>query len=49
MRPKTAPWTPDKTQVCSKRSWDGQLCKWRRQLHAFDGDEGTGDVGMSDI
>ena len=30
------PRTPDKFQVCSKRSWDGQVKKWRRLLHAFD-------------
>lgn len=35
-RTKEHPRTPDKTQVCSKRSWDGQISKWRRQLHAFD-------------
>jgi len=27
---------PDKFQVCSKRSWDGQVRKWRRMLHTFD-------------
>ena len=26
--------TPDKYQVSSKRSFDGQISKWRRQLHA---------------
>lgn len=30
------PKTPDVEQVCSKRSWDGQIKKWRRALHAFD-------------
>lgn len=30
------PWTPNKLQVCSKRSWDGQVRKWRRALHKFD-------------
>ena len=30
------PKTPDVEQVCSKRSWDGQVKKWRRALHAFD-------------
>jgi len=35
-RTKAEPWTPDKTQKCSKRSWDGQIRKWRRQLHKFD-------------
>jgi len=27
---------PDPHQLCSKRSWDGQLKKWRRELHQFD-------------
>ena len=30
------PWTPNKFQMCSKRSWDGQVRKWRRALHKFD-------------
>lgn len=30
------PWTPNKYQLCSKRSWDGQVRKWRRALHKFD-------------
>ncbi|ELP84247.1 hypothetical protein EIN_064820 [Entamoeba invadens IP1] len=30
------PKTPEINQVCSKRSWDGQVRKWRRELHAFD-------------
>jgi hypothetical protein len=32
------PRTPKKTQCCSKRSWDGQLKKWRRDLHLWDPD-----------
>jgi len=28
--------TPDIHQVCSKRSWDGQVRKWRRELHVYD-------------
>ena len=28
--------TPDPYQVCSKRSWDGQIRKWRRLLHKYD-------------
>jgi histone hairpin-like RNA-binding protein len=35
-RTKNLPRTPDKSQVCSKRSWDGQIRKWRRLLHDFD-------------
>eukprot|EP01125_Pyxidicula_operculata_P019603 TRINITY_DN7115_c0_g1_i2.p1 TRINITY_DN7115_c0_g1~~TRINITY_DN7115_c0_g1_i2.p1 ORF type:complete len:253 (+),score=57.83 TRINITY_DN7115_c0_g1_i2:35-793(+) len=30
------PRTPKKDQACSKRSWDGQLKKWRRDLHKWD-------------
>jgi histone RNA hairpin-binding protein len=30
------PHTPDKYQVCSKRSWDGQIRVWRRLLHLYD-------------
>lgn len=33
------PWTPNKFQICSKRSWDGQVRKWRRALHKFDPSE----------
>lgn len=33
------PWTPNKLQLCSKRSWDGQVRKWRRALHKFDPNE----------
>lgn len=35
-RVKGMPSTPEKYQKCSKRSWDGQVRKWRRQLHAYD-------------
>jgi len=35
-RTKAHPKIPDIHQVCSKRSWDGQVRKWRRQLHDFD-------------
>lgn len=30
------PHTPNPKQVCSKRSWDGQIRKWRRLLHNYD-------------
>ncbi|CAL8468386.1 g7926 [Coccomyxa elongata] len=30
------PVTPDIHQVCSKRAFDGQVRKWRRQLHFWD-------------
>ncbi|KDD75517.1 hypothetical protein H632_c642p1 [Helicosporidium sp. ATCC 50920] len=32
----THPSTPDAHQSCSKRSFDGQIRKWRRQLHDWD-------------
>ena len=35
-RSREDPMTPEVDQVCSKRSWDGQVTKWRRMLHAFD-------------
>ena len=33
------PDTPDVTQICSKRSFDGQAKKWRRELHLWDPDD----------
>jgi len=36
------PRTPRKEQVCSKRSWDGQVKKWRRELHKWDPDQRSG-------
>lgn len=41
------PRTPDKHTNCSKRSFDGQLRKWRRQLHAYDPIGHTSDVIQS--
>jgi len=35
-RIKEHPKTPRKSQACSKRSWDGQVKKWRRELHKWD-------------
>eukprot|EP00667_Euglena_gracilis_P011766 EG_transcript_12046 len=35
-RGKREPHTPVITQKCSKRSWDGQVKKWRKQLHKYD-------------
>ena len=35
-RKKGMPVTPRKNQICSKRSWDGQVRKWRRLLHEYD-------------
>ncbi len=40
-RKRSDPWTPNKNQLCSKRSWDGQIRKWRRALHKFDPNEPT--------
>eukprot|EP00727_Mastigamoeba_balamuthi_P000088 m51a1_g10076 hypothetical protein (324) ;mRNA; r:39525-40967 len=39
-RTREQPWTPDKAQMCSKRSWDGQIRKWRRMLHQWDPEGG---------
>ncbi len=36
-RVRGQPRTPDKHSNCSKRSWDGQVRKWRRLLHEYDG------------
>jgi len=36
LRKRGQPKTPNKYQICSKRSWDGQIRKWRRQLHIYD-------------
>ena len=35
-RTKHEPQTPNALQKCSKRSWDGQIRKWRQQLHKYD-------------
>lgn len=35
-RTKEDPNTPDKFQVCSTRSWVGQVKLWRRKLHVWD-------------
>lgn len=42
---KVNPATPDIRQICSKRSFDGQIRKWRRDLHYWDptGEEGGED------
>uniref|UniRef100_A0A7S1J603 Histone RNA hairpin-binding protein RNA-binding domain-containing protein n=1 Tax=Eutreptiella gymnastica TaxID=73025 RepID=A0A7S1J603_9EUGL len=42
-RTKHEPQTPNALQKCSKRSWDGQIRKWRQQLHKYD------DVDVSHI
>ena len=40
-RRKDDPQTPDKYQVCSSRSWSGQVKRWRRCLHIWDPKELT--------
>jgi len=40
-RLKEHPKTPRKVQTCSKRSWDGQVKKWRRELHKWDPEDPT--------
>jgi hypothetical protein len=47
-RKREDPKTPNKHQVCSKRSWDGQIRKWRRMLHFYDPPELQGK-GMEDL
>jgi len=46
LRSKSHPKIPDIHQVCSKRSWDGQVRKWRRQLHDFDPTPAAGEDGL---
>ncbi|KAH9325621.1 hypothetical protein KI387_005799 [Taxus chinensis] len=43
-RLKGDPQTPETKQVCSKRSWDGQVKKWRRCLHEFDPPQSEDEV-----
>lgn len=38
------PQTPDIHAECSRRSWDGQIKKWRRILHMYDPTPGNGDL-----
>jgi len=45
-RTRDEPQTPDKYQKCSKRSWDGQIRKWRRLLHKFDKNAKDGDYDI---
>jgi len=50
-RRKEHPRTPRKEQICSKRSWDGQVKKWRRELHKWDPapDSGFQELLTADI
>jgi len=41
---KKDPQTPDKYQLCSKRSWDGQISRWRRLLHEYDPPQSSEDI-----
>eukprot|EP01116_Phalansterium_solitarium_P011579 TRINITY_DN27300_c0_g1_i1.p1 TRINITY_DN27300_c0_g1~~TRINITY_DN27300_c0_g1_i1.p1 ORF type:complete len:447 (-),score=58.94 TRINITY_DN27300_c0_g1_i1:214-1554(-) len=45
-RQRGQPVTPDIHQVCSKRSWDGQIRKWRRELHNFDPAAADGEIEL---
>jgi len=45
-RTREEPQTPDKHQKCSKRSWDGQIRKWRRLLHKYDPNAKEGDCDI---
>lgn len=49
-RRRENPKTPNKHQSCSKRSWDGQIRKWRRSLHLYDpaGTVVEDDITMED-
>ena len=46
-RTKQHPKSPNKHQICSRKSWDGQIKKWRRQLHVFDPSP-NGDMSTAD-
>mmetsp|Transcript_38144 Transcript_38144/g.107796 ORF Transcript_38144/g.107796 Transcript_38144/m.107796 type:complete len:294 (+) Transcript_38144:304-1185(+) len=45
------PVTPDVTQICSKRAFDGQIKQWRRMLHQFDppADEDEEEIDLNSI
>jgi len=40
-RGRDDPRTPKKSQTCSKRSWEGQIKKWRRELHKWDPEDSS--------
>jgi len=40
------PHTPDKYQICSKRSWDGQIRVWRRLLHLYDSKKSETEIKL---
>jgi hypothetical protein len=42
------PMTPDRSAQCSKRSWVGQVSKWRRQLHVWDPSASAMDLSVSE-
>lgn len=48
-RKKEHPRTPDIRQVCSKRSWDGQIRKWRRLLHEYDPPKGDDEEDPDEL
>lgn len=43
-RKRGDPQTPDKNQICSTRSWMGQMKRWRRKLHQWDNFDQEGNV-----
>jgi hypothetical protein len=43
------PLTPKISQKCSKRCWDGQVRKWRRDLHEWDPPENERSFWESQI
>lgn len=47
-RQRSDPRTPDIYQCCSRRSWDGQIKKWRRMLHKYD-DNGNYEPYSSNV
>lgn len=41
------PMTPDITDNCSKRAFDGRVKVWRKSLHEYDGPDGSRPAGAS--
>ncbi|GAM28705.1 hypothetical protein SAMD00019534_118810 [Acytostelium subglobosum LB1] len=47
-REKHHPKTPDIHQRCSRRSWVGQIKKWRKELHKYDPEDNQQDIDFND-